>query len=225
MPHTNHAGGLRILARRDALTDEDWINLLNERRSLIKPHLREMTLPTLGELNLVGDYFGHHSLKRDIETLTITGERFDLDTRAIFPMERSIPVLNTDHHVIREVKGHSFSGRTERFWGLTRDAEWIWAEVFITKHPVPYKDRREIVARARVVNVELKTTTELKALVPPKLVWEALGNAIKNWEKHRENLLGHAAELAQVVRTEEKLLSLVDRPYYENRPQAGGEAM
>src|SRR3989344_4044609 len=98
--------GLRILARRNALTETDWFNLLEERRALLEPHLREMTLKALGDLKVILNYRNDRRPLRMggmvkktpsqnfqpqfrsywvADTLKTVEGNFPLETRGIFP--------------------------------------------------------------------------------------------------------------------------------------------
>src|SRR5258708_7299737 len=120
-------GGLAILANhKKDLNEKVWFMLLEQRRELLKPHLREMTLPEIKELRFIEHHCGYKSLKR--EAPEVTGH-FTLEVRGVFPKHRSLGersvITHTTYKKVSE-ETQSRSGLrtpeiTERFWGLTRD--------------------------------------------------------------------------------------------------------
>lgn len=212
---TSATSGLRILARQDALTENDLLRLLEERRLMLKKHLRDMTLKTLGELPFISDYFGDNTLKRYSETLRLEGDgRFNLETRGIFPLgdDGRLMITSIKYNETQVSGGQTLVGQRKSFWGLTRDGEWIHVDAFISRHTQQYEARgRHVqVACAESVSITEKSAEELSRLGLSLLkVWGRLGKAVKDWERHRESLLYDASELARVVRAEEDLIDVI----------------
>ncbi len=135
--------GLALLARQNALTENDWHELVELRLKMLKPYLRDMSLETIGDLNIVNDYFKSHAIIDD--TPEVEGDsKFNLDTRAIFPTHDNFSAHGLSAN--REYTGHDESGYativTEKFWGITRNCEWITIEVYITRGQIPYHSGR-----------------------------------------------------------------------------------
>jgi|GEM_PF-5069290 len=49
--HIPHKDGLRLLVRHEPMTDADWFTLLETRAALLKPHLHNLALKPLGDVN------------------------------------------------------------------------------------------------------------------------------------------------------------------------------
>lgn len=235
----NHTGGLRILARRNALTKTDWFDLLEERRALIEPYLHEMTLKSLGDLKVVREeVYGHASERplrmgavikkthrddppyreyREAAPLTNVEGDFSLDTRGIFPDDE---VYHNGHFKCKSVfkcGQTSASGRVTRFWGLTRNNQWVQAwcvERYFNQARSPGLDER-LDRRSEVMKlaVSISTPQEICQLYgfTPQWMWQRLGDAVGAWLKHRENLLARAEQLADIIRNENMMVNIITR--------------
>lgn len=237
MLNTARTAGLRILARRDALTDTDWFNLIEERRALIEPHLRDMTLKSLGDLKIVRDYQGGHRSERPLrmgamveETyssppyhkyrkaseLKIAKGPFSLDTRGIFPDD---DVYYNGHfkweHIYRGDGQAGAIGLTIWFWGLTRNNEWLKAvctEKYFTQPLRAGVDEREEQRSEVVKFIATESTPEEICLfcdITPQWMWQRLGDAIEAWVKHRRHLLSDAERLVEVINHEKMMLGII----------------
>lgn len=116
--HIFKTSGLHILARRDAPTCEEWLELLRDREQHIANDLHSMSLKTLGELKFVSDYFGDYGLNSYRDTLQLTGDaRFGLETRGIFPKELLANKVRTYIEPRQISAGHDYRNysQTERF--------------------------------------------------------------------------------------------------------------
>jgi len=201
--------GLAILARRDSLTEQDWVMLVGARLDMIQPHLRDMTLKTIGDIRMIHDYFGTHDLRRDQPE--VNGGKFNLDTRGIFPNDDSwAGVASVEHE---RGNGWSAIATTHKFWGLTRDGEWIAIEVYSTigLEPYKYRGRTEQVQRVKTVKIEPSTLVDVCVFCKrsPKDIWKRLGEIIKLWANHRRNLYDDARHLEEKVLREEAVIELI----------------
>jgi hypothetical protein len=183
--------------------------LVQARLGMIEPHLRDMTLKALGDIRMIHDYFGTHDLKRDEPE--VTGGKFSLATRGIFPNDDSwAGVASVEHD---RGGGLSAIATTHRLWGLTRDGEWIAIKVYSTigQEPYKYKGRTEQVQRVKTVKIEPSTLAEVCVFCKrsPQDIWKRLGEIIKKWADHRKNLYEDAKDLEEEVLREEVLLELV----------------
>jgi hypothetical protein len=171
-----------------------------------------MTLKSLGDLKMVNDYFNQHDLKRD--TPWISGQdRFDLDTRGIFPSDDSwAGISDTEYH--RNERGLTVA-TTERLWGFTRNNEWISIEVYITYSQEPYKHagRTEKVARARKVFIREASFPEICDFTKrtPEYFWKRFGDIIKSWTSQRKELYRQAQDLQEQILQEDELLNYVSK--------------
>lgn len=223
--------GLRILARQNALTNSDWFDLLEERRALLAPHLRDMTLESLGDLKIV------RSDTRDVRTLRMgglavvphahsdshrepcmlkeTNPHFPFDTRGIFPDDKVFYHGHFKWDYVRAPGRAEAVGHVLKFWGLTRNNQWIKIEVPIRYYTQPhnpgYDDRPEMRAWVEKVVVSESTPLEICTLceITPQWIWQRLGNAVKMWVKHRQRLFSNVKQLAEVVRHEEAMFDII----------------
>jgi hypothetical protein len=237
MLYAAHTGGLRILARRDALTDQDWYKLIEERQALIAPHLRDMTLKSLGDLKIVRDQQGGHSSARPLrlgamveKTYTAPPHRkyreaselkytegpFKLDTRGIWPDDEVYYGGHFKKEHIPKPEGQLGSeGLVLRFWGLTRGNQWIKAEC--TEHHFEQarhaghdyrpEQRSEVV---RFVTAE-SSPPEICQFChfKPRWLWEQLGDTANKWLKHRTQQMWDAERLIKIFNDEKTMLDIV----------------
>ena len=205
--------GFDILARQDALTEDDWYKLVEIRQAMLTPLLREMTLKELGAVKMINDYFGTHDLRRD--NPEIVGGRFDLTLRGIFPDDSSYAGIAHIDHVGRDMKTQYATKSVHRFWGLTRNNEWVTIEVHTSTSNEPYKyaGRTEKVQKALKVIILEKDIRGVCAIrvCHPKAIWERLGGIVKEWVRHREYLYSQVTELTNQFETEEILVKLLTK--------------
>jgi len=233
--------GLRILARRNALTEEEWFNLLEARRAFLEPHLRDMTLKSLGELKIVGDDLNKCPDGRPLrkggmeEKFTRSGfpmnwvewepdveGDFSLNTRGIFPDDE---VYYHGHFHWEHIFGPNgevpAKGLITWFWGLTRNNQWILVEypikyLMVTYPQVPgtlIKEHTERRARVEKVIVRESTPSEICQIceVTPEWIWQRLGNVVREWVEHRLKVLSDAERLLKVIEQEEEMKCLLPR--------------
>lgn len=201
--------GLAILARRNALTEEDWQRLVEARLEMIRPHLQDVILKTLGDIRMIRDYFGTHDLKRDGPQ--VDGGKFSLATQGIFPNDDSwASVASVEYD---RDSSMSATATTHRLWGLTRDGEWIVIEVYSTigQEPYKYEGRTEEVQRAKTVKIRPSTLAAVCVFCKrsPQDIWKRLGEIVKEWAGHRKNLYEDVRDLEEEVLREEAVLGLV----------------
>lgn len=201
--------GLSILARQNQITEEDWQKLVEARLEMIKPHLRYMTLKTLGDIRMINDYFGTHDLKSDQPT--VSGGKFSLATRGIFPNDDSwAGVASVEYD---RGGGISAIATTHKFWGLTRDIEWIAIEVYSIVERVPYKyqGRTEKIEKVKTVKIVPSTISGVCVFCKRSYqdIWNRLGEIIKSWVSHRRILYEDVRELEEQVLSEEAVLKFV----------------
>ncbi len=223
--------GLRILARRNVLTDDDWFDLLETRRALIGPHLRGMTLSTLGELKIVRDYFSRRKLEDGGLTLERTfGSQeyrvasefkavegsFPLDTRGIFPNDLIFDHGHFKWDSIHAIEGERATGERLRFWGLARNNAWIKIETtsrFFVQPRWPNVGDMRLETTAEVVKLVVSESTPREICefceVTPRWLLQELFRAVVAWRDHRRSLLGYAENLMGVINQENALLDII----------------
>src|SRR3989344_1172393 len=199
----------RILARRDELSIIDWYDLLEARRKDIAPHLRDMTLRTLGDLRVVGRTMKN---PRRLAAVNPGGIRFpgeiqrprmllegDLsagyETRGIFPDDDIF--FNGHYHVDHQYKEGAV-GETITFWGLARTGSWLLVRVTchyedLERHP-PADRTRERTALIDEVSITAADPSEICrcCVRHPRHIWERLGRVVHEWVAHRQTLLAQS---------------------------------
>lgn len=205
--------GLAILARRDPLTEEEWQDLIAARLDALKPHLRHMTLRPLGEIQMIHDYFGTHGLGQGNPIVTHRGGMLDLEMRGIFPNDENWANVASRKET-HEKDDFSTTFTTHRFWGLTRQGQWIAIEVQSTTTVGHFKEGRRATytkQKANTVYIETLRLAEIPAFCSRSLrdIWNRLGEVAKEWAKHRKDLYEKALRLEETVLREEALLGIV----------------
>lgn len=231
----SHTGGLRILARQNALTETDWFDLLEQRRTLIEPYLREMTLKSLGDLEIVRDQKGDRASKRPLRMgamvkktccdpphkyreaaplMNAEGD-FSLDTRGIFPDDE---VYHNGHFKVEFVFEGGLvpaSGVVTKFWGLTRNNQWIMAECTerYFNQTRYFKCGHWMERRSEVVKFIVSASTPQEICrfcgITPQWMWQRLGGAVEAWLRHREDLLARAEQLVEIINSEKLMVNII----------------
>ena len=140
--------------------------------------------------------------------------RFTLDTRGIFSNDE----VFYHGHFMRDFTDSTTNPGTKditiKFWGLTRNNEWIRVEVPIKSYVQlcnPGIDNRQHVrVGVKKVVVYESNPQEICELYgfTPKWIWKELGDATNVWIEHRRKLLLEAERLGEVVRYEEMMLDI-----------------
>jgi hypothetical protein len=201
--------GLRIFLRQKQITDKEWLDLIEARRELIKPHLDSFTLPELGALECLRTELNFtHCLGNDL-TITTGDESFSLKTQGIFrvqPWEAIERFPNSGY--CPSPGGVKCPSGTMLVWGLTRSGLWILVTIGFRGED-GYKERGyERAITVKIVETDLPTIVATAKEKPQKM-WEALGKAIRGFAKHRKAIYEEALDLAQMVENEELAFSLI----------------
>ena len=209
MPSTK---GLEVFVRKDRIADEEWLDLIEARRELIKPHLDSFTLPELGSVKCLRNENFMHELRFDISTST-GDPRFSLKTQGVFSMQPWGAVERIPNSGYRPwpTDGHvNCPDGIIQIWGLTRSGLWVLITVeFIGKEG--YKDRGyERANTVHIVEADLPTIIA-KTKEKPQRMWEQLGNVIRSFAVHRKWLYDQASYLVWTVEAEELALSLISK--------------
>lgn len=200
--------GLKLLTRTMPLSDQEWLDLIEARRELIKPHLDTFTLKTLGEVKcLRSDNYCH---KIGFNSPEVASGEFNLSTQGIFRSNYRNRVL--DQRKYRNPSSyqdefHTFGG-TLYIWGLTRKVQWVIASVTYVCES-GYKGR----GYERATKVEIKETMILKILSVCKVsyeeIWRELSKEIHLWNQDRARLHEISTNLCRMCEIEELALPLV----------------
>lgn len=184
--------GLRLLARQEKLTPEDWYSLLESRRQLLADYAREMPLGSIGELNQVNGFHvdvtlgGIWSDPGFICKYEGVGERERLREKAFFP--------------VRPMHTRCADLLITRWWALTRNGQWLLIEV-------EYLDGKIILRVSKSTPEDML----VKCAVTPSQMFYRLAEYVTEWRKRREILLEAANSVAYIVRAEHQMLELAPR--------------
>jgi hypothetical protein len=209
MPNTE---GLKILVRKQPITDDDWFRLIEARCSLLKSHLNSFTFSELGSFNCLRSGLNEtHAIWKDNETGTIIGDhRVGLDTQGIFCCPKSSIERIPGSGYQAPPGGVSCPDGKLHIWGFTRYAEWILVTVEF-KGESGYKcGGYERAGRVYIEEVDLETIIA-KTKTTPEEIWRELGRAIRNGTERRRELYENALGIARTVEIEESVLSLRKR--------------
>jgi len=207
---TDKNTALRILVRKRKIGEADWLKLIEARRALIKRHLDKFTLSELGASECLNDT-GRRTYRLDNKPLVDNREHpkviskdkeLSLKTQGIFciqPWDK----IKYDYPQI-----HGFPGGIMLIWGLIRSGHWIIVEVRF-KGTAGYKHRgRELSETVKIEKTDLATIiarTEEK----PIEIWKMLGEAVKKWTEKRKKLYEDTLKINDIIKTENKALSLI----------------
>ena len=212
--------GLSALTRNEPLTQEDWLNLIEIRLGLMKEHLTEMHLQTLGDLKFVtGDCFS--PLLRRYEPTLSEKSLFTLETKAIFPTKNDsryseIKITFTKFHRGKDDHKPPFAyAWTKTFWGFTECGNWITVDVYITRRDVqdPYKSDRYNIEEYRAKKVTITKCDPLAICAHTQCslqdIWEQLEFAVKRWCGYKESAYQDAKRLVKIFEREEEALNTI----------------
>ncbi|MBU1177190.1 hypothetical protein KKH96_01955 [Patescibacteria group bacterium] len=205
---TDKDTALRILLRKNKIRKEEWLKLIEARRLLIKQHLNSFTLTELGKTKCLKknsdryDYELCAELDFDDPKIISDDDRLSLDMQGIF-YPQSWNKIKYDFP-----PSQGFPGGKIQIWGLSRFGQWIIAEV-IFLGSAGYKHRKY--ETAETVKIEKTNLTIIIARTgeEPIKIWGKLGEAVKEWTERRKKLYNQALEINDIIKTENKILSLI----------------
>lgn len=187
-----------ILARREEITNAEWLELLEERMNKLKGSIRKMTLPSLGTLQPVYCQYQCQHL-RDVKEVSYTGSKIlNMETRGIFPGDREGYIFSNQTE--NEPVSPGLSKRIGRFWGLTRDYDWFTVEVLVQ---IKKKERGCYTSAEKVflADSSLQEVCDF-CNVHPAWIWHRLGTITENWANERKKLYEEAENVALQIRME-----------------------
>lgn len=191
--------GADLLLRTDPLGHEEWMQLLESRRLLLKQHLDKFSLERLGEIECLSSESHYHKINQDHPEVVAEAD-LDLDTQGIFGRGET----TFEQVKVPSAPWSGWGPETEtlggvvNLWGLSRKGEWLVIQVEFKREP-GYKNR----GNDRAVRVTAKTTTvsELaEVALSPQYVWDQLGQTVAQWTEQRLRLYLQANELLAVIR-------------------------
>jgi len=207
MPTTDKKTALQVLVRKDKIRKEEWLELIEARRALIKKHLDNFTLRELGETKCLRKNYGGFDrelcakLNFDNPEIISDDKKLSLKTQGIFHCQ-SWDSIKYDYPPNR-----GFPGGTIQIWGLARSGDWTIAEVVFTGG-AGYKHRvLETAKSVKIEKTDLRTVLAITGEKPIE-IWKKLGEAVKEWMKKRKELYDQAFEIYSIIKSENKALLL-----------------
>lgn len=194
--------GAELLLRTAPLGDEEWIQLLESRRLLLKQYLDKFSLKTLGDVGCLSSESHQHEINWDNPEV-VAQDGLGLDTQGIFGRGKTV----FDQIKIPSAPWSGWGPSTETvggtvdLWGLSRKGEWIVIKVEFKKES-GYKGR----GYDRAVKVTIRRTTvdELAEVAgSTQLVWDLLGRTVAEWTDQRLRIYLQANELLAVVQAQD----------------------
>lgn len=189
MPSDNSAG-VKMLVRDNPLSEDEWINLIELRRGMIKPFLDKITLQRLGD---VERYFYHEKL----EDLLKRVRRFDPAPDNRIKIQGFFEPLNPGDFSDSSYKD------VYRFYGLSRDNQWLYVRVICPSSGNGCK----------FVVVEIPSTKMLlkKTRIKPRGLWLDLGKFFGQAVKDRKTLMEDMEHVLLVMNIEKSVEILLPR--------------
>jgi hypothetical protein len=219
----NEKDGIRILARQNGLTEDDWYALIEVRRAMLADHLRSITLSELGDLRIMFNVFGNRALREGPTILKFNEDSsyrffntagpeecegpYDLKTRGIFPDD----TFGCNTSYVKDDKGVAV-GKIIRFWGITRKNEWFKVEVTADIVEEDYgSDQRRTVDLVQKIVTSASNPREICTFcgMHPYKLWEQLGKFVLRWLEKRRELLRGVEQLAAIIKHEDVMLDAV----------------
>lgn len=199
--------GIRILARRDPMSPKKWFELLQARADLLRESLREMTLTPLGEVQMQGQQ--HYTFKLESllpRTVMCEDREFDFRTRGIFQAGDPSSILRP----IQSSKGTVVGYDKYVLWGLTRNLQWLVAEVEVMfKLPSEQLPGNRDALRDTMVRIQAVSASDIYTFtgVEPREVWETIGESVKRWVDGRTRQLVEVTRIRNIIMLEEGQLA------------------
>jgi len=187
----NHNGdGMQILVRRDQVTKDEWIKLINARKALIEPLMDKVSLKTLGD-SWVSREGGFKIREASFKTFSLEFNN-PLGLQGFFAEKGSIPTEELEKRIYG-------------LWGITRSG--VWVLVLMVSHLENHRfEMREI---SVLRSTPKKIMEELG--ISAKEVWDQLGIFVKNAVKERERLLDEIKNIKDIILAEDAVLSLIPK--------------
>lgn len=199
---TDRDTALRILVRKKQIKKEEWLKLIEARRLFIKDYFNKFTLPELGSLECLESDTYYHELNIDGPEVISGDKKLSLKMQGIF-YRQPWGKTKYDHN-----PSHGFPDGTLQIWGLTRLGSWITVEVNFAgeagyKHRGYQKAKTVKIERTNLVTIISRTGEK------PIEIWRKLGEAVEEWTERCKKLHERALEIREIIKTEDKALSLI----------------
>ncbi len=210
MPTTKPTTGMEILGRKQSISEEEWVALIEARRDLIKPHLDKFTLTELRNIQcLRSEVSFSHAVRNDSPKVS-GDEEFSLNTQGIFDNPRSAEIRIPNSGFRPGPHGLATPNGKLQIWGLARSGQWVLVTVNFVGE-AGYKDRGyERATEVLIVSTTIETIIN-QTKENPLEIWKTLGQAIKNFAEHRLALYEATEALAQKIEIEETMMSLIPK--------------
>lgn len=197
-----------FMVRQHALTNDEWIQYIQTLAERIKLSLNFLTLKPLGNIGILWDDFGRHSLCG-----YSIGNQSNLSQRGIFPPEDDRISVNEFFYEEGDVEKKSPTRIIQRLWGLSRQGEWMTIEV---RSDITYEDvdihkhqRRFIPTSVEVLPAVLNEKFFKFTGLTPKKFWYLFKESIITLLNKRRLVLAEVDRLLSSIRLDEHQLSLI----------------
>jgi hypothetical protein len=189
--------GMSCLVRREPLSKEDWVNLLESRRLQILPFLSKISLQTLGTF-------------RCVPSRKVEGGRTALGADRPANQSSLKNPLAFQGLFYESVWWKKSGVEAETtVYGLRRDGKWLFIKVKLyTADPEQQKATDLYVE-------ELSTADMLNRQVVPKVLWQKMGRAILQIVEKRRLLYEQLRPLEVEILNEESAFQLIPVPKQE----------
>ena len=203
MPSTK---GLKLLVRTTQPDYGEWLELLEARRVLLKPHFDSITLRKLGDVECLRS--GNSATRLGFARPLVGDKRFSLETQGVFAtIWKCTYVPHSGYQA--PPGGVSSPDGILHFWGLTRDALWILVAVQF-KGEAGYKNSGHQTA----VSVDIQEATPARIVEKTERtaleIWRRLGETARSWLQERQILYQHIQNLTTQIAMEEQALALIE---------------
>ena len=157
-----------------------------------------------------------HRKYREASELKIAEGPFSLETRGIWPDDEVYYHGHFKWEHISKPGGQMGSlGLILRFWGLTRNNQWLKAEMtenyFEQERHAGHDDRPE--QRSEVVKFVTSESSPEEICqfcgVTPRWIWQRLSDSVEKWLEHRKHQLSAAPHLVDIFNYEKTILDIV----------------
>jgi hypothetical protein len=193
-----------FLARQYALSDREWIELIKVQAAGIGKNLHNLTLKPLGELRIIFDDYGRHSLRDNSGKCGFArGYESFRNIRGIYPPEDDRISVNEFIYAGSDTQNSKPIGVIQRLWGFSESKSWFIVEVrsditYVNQHP--HLNRRWVPKQVEVEGVELDDKFFKFIGLTPRKFWHLFTCSLEQVLKKRREYLNDVLEMEGFIR-------------------------
>lgn len=188
-----NSAGMRVLTRREPLTSQDWVEMIEARLALIRPFLHKITLPKLGDLGK-RRVFEISSLKEVYQDL--------IDNQAYFDLQGFFTAMDSRFLSEGDAKYHPL-------WGLTRSGDWLYGVGIEIPGPDGQWRKISLIIENQIKLERLLAKLQPDFAHPAEVVWCNLKVMIERATQDRLRLYEELNGIMDIIKAEEAVQSLV----------------